>query len=119
MYLCMDFCRVANTIIPKGTAVVTRNENVEPITPSDDLCQKCFRYPHPVHSVRQLPPELELSFPLRQNLPSTSGTNATTKPRSTRIVTYGRVITGDEVRTQMQVWEKMFVKINDQIQINK
>ena len=87
--------------IPKETAVVRRNENVQPITPSDDPCQKCFRYAHPVHSVRQLTPELELSFSLRQNLPSTSGTNTTTKPRSTCIDTYGRVITGYEVCTQM------------------
>ena len=80
-----------------------RNKNVQTITPRDDPCQKCFRCPYPVHSVTQLPPELELSFPLRQNLPSTSGTNTTIKDRSERIVTYGRVITGDEVCTQMQV----------------
>ena len=52
---------------------------------------------HIRNTVRQLPPEFELSFSLRQNLPSTSGTNTTTKPRSTHIDTYGRVITGDQV----------------------
>ena len=99
----MKFCRVANTSIPKETVLVRRNENVQPITPSDDPCQKRFRYPHLVHSVRKLPPELELNFPLGEKLPSTSGINTTTKPRSTCIVTHGHVINGDEVRSQMQV----------------
>ena len=104
LYMCtfssVHHCRVVNN---PNESVLRRNQNVQPIVPNEDPCETCFRYPHPVTSVRQLPAEMELSFPVRQNLPSTSANNSSAKPRSSRIITYGRVITGDKVRTQMQV----------------
>ena len=97
-FSCVKLCRFDNN---PNESVLKRNQNVQPIAPNEDPCETYFRYPHPETSVRQLPPVMELSFLIRQNLSLNSGNNSFAKPRTSCIITYGFVITGDEVLTQM------------------
>ena len=98
----MNYYRVAT--VPTKNTVVSIYQNIEPNATSHNQCVKCLRYLLSVTSDRLLPPDVELSFPVRQDLPSTSNTFNSTKLKSSCIVTYGRVIAGDDVRSQMQVF---------------
>ena len=80
------------------TKVADINSKITPVEPETEPCTTCNRYPHPVGAVNKLDPKLQLSFPLRC---TSTTTNATRK--STRIVTYGRTITSEEILQQIKV----------------
>ena len=90
--------------IPTTPAVSVRNvkdvnNNITAIEPDGDPCVRCNRYPHPVGAVNHLDAKLQLSFPLRC-------TDAPTTRKSSRIVTYGRVISSEEILKQVKVIAK-------------
>ena len=79
------------------------NSTIAAISPDEDPCPTCERYPHPVSSVRALPKELELAFPVRDDGASTSSAGDITKAKNTRIITFARTITSEEVHKQIKV----------------
>ena len=91
----------AETIVPMNPSNPVLIEGISVgASTTDQPCEKCGLYPHPITAVRDLPPELQAQFPI---LDRHSGQSEPVKRR--RVCVEARVITSKEIVQQLKAKE--------------